>query len=185
MCHANSQWSRTLSTVLLGLHSSVVNSGSSPAEFVYGTTLRIPGEFVLPDYESADPQIFLEEFREHIRQIKPVPVGHHCKRCVFVHKDLASCTHVYLRVTVSRRSLEQPYTGPHKVLDRISDRVFKIDVNGVPRNVSVENIKPTYFVPEYVSDNPSSSSHVSSRETTPALKTYLKKSVRFAPSTKE
>ena len=55
MCHANPQWSRTLSTVLLGLRSSVMDSGSSPAEFVYGTTLRIPGEFVLSNYESDDP----------------------------------------------------------------------------------------------------------------------------------
>ena len=132
MCHANPQWSRTLSTVLLGLRSSVMDSGFSPAEFVYGTTLRIPAEFVLPDYESADQQIFLEEFRKHVRQVKPVPVGHHCKRRVFVHKNLASCTNVFLRVTISRRSLEQPYTRPHKVLDRISDRVFKIHVNGVP-----------------------------------------------------
>ena len=162
-----------------------MDSGSSPAEFVYGTTLRIPGEFVLPDYESADPQIFLEEFCEHMRQVKPVPVGHHCKKRVFVHKDLASCTHVFLRVTVSKSSLEQPYTGPHKVLDRISDRVFQIDVNGVPRNVSVENIKPAYFVADYVSDNPSSSSHASSREATPVLKTYSKKSDRFVPGTKE
>ena len=122
-CHANPQWSRTLSTVLLGLRSTVMNSGYSPAEFVYGTTLRIPGEFVLLDYESADPQIFLEEFREHMRQVKPVPAGHHCKRRVFVHKNLALCTHVFLRVTVSRRSREQPYTGPHKILDRISDRL--------------------------------------------------------------
>ena len=74
---------------------------------------------------------------------------------------------------------------PQKVWDRILDRVFKINVNEVPRNVSVENIKPAYFVSENVFGNPSSSSHVSSRETTPALKTYSRKSVRFAPGTKE
>ena len=89
-----------------------MDCGSSLAEFVYGTTLRIPGEFVLPNYESADPQIFLEELREHIRQVKPVPVGHHCKKRVFIHKDLALCTHVFLRMPVSKTSLEQPYTGP-------------------------------------------------------------------------
>ena len=89
---------------------------------------------------TTNPQIFLEEFREHMRQVKPVPVGHHCKIRAFVHKDLALCTHVFLRMTVSKKSLEPPYTGPHKVVDRISDRVFKIDVNGVTRNVSVENI---------------------------------------------
>ena len=43
-----------------------MNIGSSPAELLYGTTLRIPGEFILPDDFNPDPKIFLEEFREHI-----------------------------------------------------------------------------------------------------------------------
>ena len=47
-----------------------------------------------------------------------------------------------------RKSLERPYTGPHQVLERIPDRVFKIDVNDAPRNVSVENIKPAFYVRE-------------------------------------
>ena len=34
---------RVLSTVMLGLRSNVMDCGSSPAEFIYGTTLRIPG----------------------------------------------------------------------------------------------------------------------------------------------
>ena len=37
MCHANPQWSRTLFTVLLGLRSNVLDTGSSPAEYVYGS----------------------------------------------------------------------------------------------------------------------------------------------------
>ena len=63
MCHANHNWSRSLSTALLGLRSNVMDIGSSPAEFLYGTTLRILGEFVLPDDFNPDPKIFLEEFR--------------------------------------------------------------------------------------------------------------------------
>ena len=38
MCHANHNWSRSLSTVLLGLRSNVMDTGSSPAEFLYDTT---------------------------------------------------------------------------------------------------------------------------------------------------
>ena len=120
--------------------------GSSPAEFLYGTTLRIPGEFVIPDDITPNRQIFLEEFREHMRSIKPVPVGHHHENCAFLHQDIGSCTHVFLLVGTGKKSLERPYTGPHKVINRIFDRIFEIDINGSPRRVSVENVKPAHFL---------------------------------------
>ena len=47
MCHSNREWSLSLSSVLIGLRTNVLDIGASPAEFVFGTTLRIPGEFVL------------------------------------------------------------------------------------------------------------------------------------------
>ena len=88
MCHADPDWSRSLSTILLGLSSNVMEIGSSPAEFVYGTTLRIPGEFVLPDNFTPNPHFFVEEFRKHMQSIKPVPVGHHCNKRAFLYKDI-------------------------------------------------------------------------------------------------
>ena len=129
----NKDWSRSLSTVLLGLRSHILDSGASPAEYLFGTTLRIPGEFVLPDDFAPNPQVFLEEFREHMRKIKPVPVSQKYKKKTFFYKDLATSSHVFLRVGASRRSLEHPYTGPHKIIKRTSDRVYEIDVGGVPR----------------------------------------------------
>ena len=75
MCHANEGWSRVLSTVLLGLHTHVrLDTGASLAEFVYGTTLRVSGEFVLPDDLTPNPQMFIDEFREHMRKVKPISV---------------------------------------------------------------------------------------------------------------
>ena len=40
----------------------------------------------------------------------------------------------------------RPYSGPYKVINRASDRVYEIDVNGTARQVSVKNIKPAYFL---------------------------------------
>ena len=128
MCHSDIEWSRSLSTVLLGLRLNVMDSGSSPAEFLYGTSLRIPGEFVLPDDFKPNPHFFLDEFREHMRKVKPVPVNQKFKRKLFLFKDLKTC--------------------PHKILNRTSDRVFEIDFNGTPRQVSVESIKHAYFARE-------------------------------------
>ena len=76
-------------------------------------------------------------------KIKPIPVAQKYKRNAFVFKELSSCSHVFLR-DHARKALERPYTGPHKVLNRPSDRVSEIEVNGVSRHVFVENIKPAH-----------------------------------------
>ncbi|KZC12504.1 hypothetical protein WN55_04311 [Dufourea novaeangliae] len=150
LCHANPTWTRVLSTVMLGLRNNVMDTGSSPAEYLYGTTLRIPGEFVLPDDElsNSDPRAFIEEFRAHMQKVKPVPVGQRHKKRAFLFKDLATCTHVFLRAGTTKKALERPYTGPHKVLKRTTDRVVEIEVNGKPRSVSIENVKPAYTIRE-------------------------------------
>ena len=173
MCHSDRDWSRSLSTVLLGLRTNVLDIGSSPAEFTFGTTLRIPGEFVLPEDFSPNPHVFLEEFREHMRKIKPVPVAQKYQRKAFVFKDLNSCTHVFLR-DHARKSLERPYTGPHKVLKRVTDGIFEIDVNGVSRHVSVENIKPAYFMRDDIDQL-----QAADTAAPPALRTYSRKRVSF------
>lgn len=149
MCHNNAQWTRTLSTVLLGLRTHLrTDTAASPADYVYGSQLRIPGEFFLLEDVNPNPQIFLEDFREHMRQVRPVPVAHNYKKRAFFFKDLGTCSHVFMRAPVNRKALEQPYSGPFKILERVTDRVYSIEVNGKPRSVSVELLKPAYFVPE-------------------------------------
>lgn len=147
MCHSGQHWIHVLSTVLLGLRSNVLDSGSSPAEYIYGTTLKIPGEFILPEKFTPDPQIFLEKFLKHMRLVKPAPVAHKHKRKIFFHKDINFCSHVFLKSGTIKKSLECPYSGPHGMIERVSDRVFEIDINGIKRRLSVKNIKPAFFVP--------------------------------------
>ncbi|KYN22084.1 hypothetical protein ALC57_05502 [Trachymyrmex cornetzi] len=114
MCHNSSNWANLLPTVLLGLRNQVrLDTGASPAEFLFGTTLRIPGEFVTDNDFTPDPQIFVNDFRTFMRECKPVPVTHKYKKRAFYYKDLASCTHVFLR-NDAKRALERLYSGPHQ-----------------------------------------------------------------------
>lgn len=39
----------------------------------------------------------------------------------------------FFRIDAVKKPLEQPYSGPHEVLLRIDDYVFKINVNGVEK----------------------------------------------------
>ncbi|XP_033213723.1 uncharacterized protein LOC117170795 [Belonocnema kinseyi] len=179
ICPANKEWSQTHSTILLGLRSNVLDIGSSPAEFVFGTTLRIPGEFVLPEDFAPDPHTFIEEFRKHMRKIKPIPVGHKYKRKPFLFKDLTVCSHVFMRKH-ARKSLERPYTGPHKVISRTSDRVYEIYVNGTKREVSIEHLKPAYFMREDIeSIFPIQRESANETGLASALRTYSRKKVTF------
>lgn len=144
MCHNGQDWSRVLSTVLLGLRSHVrADTGASPAEFLFGTNVRLPGEFFSPEDLTPNPKIFIEEFREFMRQVRPVPVVHNYRKRAFFYKDLKTCTHVFLRNT-AKKALERPYSGPHKVEKRLSDAVYRITVNGILRSVSTELLKPAF-----------------------------------------
>ncbi|XP_011874422.1 PREDICTED: uncharacterized protein LOC105565658 [Vollenhovia emeryi] len=110
MCHNAPNWLDVLPTVLLGLRTHVrLDTKASPAEFLYGTVLRIPGEFFLQEDFTPDPQIFVDDFRQHMRQVKPVPVAHHYKRRAFRFKELSACTHVFLRKDCVKKPLERPY----------------------------------------------------------------------------
>ncbi|XP_029162975.1 uncharacterized protein LOC114934491 [Nylanderia fulva] len=147
MCHDTPDWVSVLSTVLLGLRTHVrLDTGASPAEFIYSTTLRVPGEFFLHDDFTSEPQIFVEDFRQYMRQLKPIPVTHHTKKRPFRFKDLYSFTHVFLRCDAVKRPLERPYTSPFKVLKQDSDQVFTLEIHGKPQSVSVERLKPAHFL---------------------------------------
>ena len=146
MCHNNREWVEVLPTVLLGLRTSVKEDiGATAGELVYGTTIRIPGEFFLDEEMPPDPKFFVEKFRHHMTQVRATPISRHDRRKVFVHKDLSTCSHVFVRIDRVKKPLEHPYEGPYKVLERLSDNVFKMEIQGKATNISVERLKPAYF----------------------------------------
>ena len=75
----------------------------------------------------------------------------------------------------ARGSLERPYTGPHKVIRRTSDRVYEIDVCGTPRQVSVEHLKPAYLLREATDNNATTGDDDSNQTNVPTIKTYTRK----------
>lgn len=159
MCHQTSEWTTILPTVLLGLRTCYKKDiEGSAAEYMYGTTLRIPGEFFTQEEPPSDPNIFLEEFRIHMRNSKPTPASHHCKNKPFCFKDLYTSSHVFLRQDAPKKGLDQPYSGPHRVIKRLNDRVFTIDINGRTANVSIERLKPAHVATaEILEDIPTQS----------------------------
>ncbi|KAL7724787.1 hypothetical protein ACLKA6_000423 [Drosophila palustris] len=100
------------------------------------------------------PLDFAVRFREHMRMIRPVPAAHHSQKSMFIHKNQADCSHVFLRTDAVRQPLEPPYTGPYKVVKRSTDRVFVIEMDGKEVAVSTERLKPAFILNESGDDTP-------------------------------
>jgi len=62
ICQNNHEWVDVLPTVLLGLRTSIKDDiNASAAELLYGTTLRLPGEFFIDVEPTNEPRLFLKQ----------------------------------------------------------------------------------------------------------------------------
>lgn len=106
--------------------------GAFPTQYLYGTVLRLPEEFFTDADHPEDHNYYLQLFKNHMQLLRPIPASHHSTRGTFIHVHslalLNKCLIQKLReetyVTAS------PYSVLHKVLQRIDNKVFKIDING-------------------------------------------------------
>ena len=134
--------------ILLGLRTTYKEDiRASPAEMVYGTTLRIPSEFFCENSNNSTQTDFANLLRGAMRELRPRDTAWHGQRNVFVHPDLQSCTNVFVRNDSIRPSLSSPYDGPFKVLAR-TEKHYKISMNGRNAFVSVDRLKPAYTIIE-------------------------------------
>ena len=140
-------WTERLPIVLLGIRTAFkTDLQCSTAELVYGTTLRLPGEFF--HHEASDPiteqTTLLTRLKTAMRELRAVPVREQSQRNTYVSKDLSACTHVFVRNDTVRKPLQQPYNGPFRVIDR-TDKYFTLDLNGRSDKVSLDRLKPAYL----------------------------------------
>ena len=146
MCHADEQWTTALPLVLLGIRTAYMEVlQSSAVELVYGKSLRVPGEVLVPAAPKVKASTFIQQLRRHMDQLRPTPAARHVSPTTFIHKDLRDSTHVFLRQDATRRALEPPYSGPHKVMAR-TDKTLAIVMRGRRVNVSTDRVKPAYLL---------------------------------------
>ncbi|BHF67897.1 hypothetical protein SprV_0301092600 [Sparganum proliferum] len=112
------------------------------AEFVYGTPLRLPGEFVQSSTTNI-PSTFVQQLKQRMAQLRPTPTRPTSKR-VFVHEDLKSSPFVFVRHDAVRKSLCSPYDGPYKVLQRM-DKYYVVQKADKTDTASIDRLKPAYL----------------------------------------
>ncbi|BHF70471.1 hypothetical protein SprV_0301352200 [Sparganum proliferum] len=146
-------WTDHLPLVLLGIRSALKpDLDCSAAELVFGVTVRLPGEMISPTPQSAveDPTNLLHRLRQFMRTLFPVPPRSSASPS-HLEKDLATCSHVYLRCDRVRRPLEPPYDGPFRVISR-GTKNFRIQRGTREEVVSVDRLKAA--VPDTPPDEP-------------------------------
>jgi len=136
-CHEH--WAEAQPLVLLGIRSAWKEDlQASTAELVYGSLLRLLGEFFAPF--SADCTAitdFASRLRVHIGKLRPVPISKHAAPSTFIFEDLATTSQVFLRHGALRGDLQAPYVGPYRVLRR-GEKKYTIDVQGSEKTVSID-----------------------------------------------
>ncbi len=119
MSHATREhWVDNLPIVLLDIRSSFKpDVNACAAELVYGSTIRLPGEFLEQTTPPAPGDIndLLHRLRQFVRSQQPQPPRFSMAPS-FLDPYLKTCSHVFLRCDRVRRPLQPPYDGPCQVL---------------------------------------------------------------------
>ena len=140
-------WTTTLPAVLLGARSTVQELlGRSAAEIVYGTTLRLPGEFSHKYIADAHTDLgnYSDKLRVAMSRLSLCPLRDSPQSNIFQYKEIDTCSHVFLRRIAIAVPLTAPYDGPYKVIVR-SGRVMKILIEGKVETVSLDRFKPAHL----------------------------------------
>ncbi|GFU19929.1 retrovirus-related Pol polyprotein from transposon 412 [Nephila pilipes] len=154
MAHGNAQLTTVLPTILMGFRATWKEDlQATTAEMIYGAPIRFPGEFLCPSKPSADPvDTFVGRLRETMQRLSHPTTQHHGHYTIFVSKDLATCSHVFLRTDSLKKDLQPPYDGPYKVVNR-TEKVFRILRHGKEVSVNIDSLKPAY-IPKELEDIP-------------------------------
>lgn len=142
-------WVAELPMVLLGIRSSWrVDPDCSPAELVYGSTLRLPGEFFQPPAaRTFEPDsTFLKHLQHTMRSVQPPAPKFHGQQSTYVPANLASTGYVYVRIDCHRHPLQRPYRGPYRIIDT-SEKFFTLDIKGRSEKISIDRLKAAFVTP--------------------------------------
>lgn len=143
-CHETEKWTEVLPLVLLGIRTTLKEDiQCTAAELVYGTTLRIPGDFIQPSTDQVeDPASYVSRLKRHMNKISATPTRVQ-QRTSYIDNKLFQASHVYVRHDAVRRPLQPTYDGPFLVLSR-NKKCFKIARNGRTDFVSIDRLKTAH-----------------------------------------
>ena len=144
-----------LHLTLLGIRTSLKEDlKCTAAELVYGTSLRLPGEFFVPHNASdTDPTNYVAQLKHTMQALRCKPPRKPSQLRGHVDDSLNCASHVFVRRDAVRKPLQSPYDGPYQVLSR-SLKFYTLDLNGRKDTVSVDRLKPAHLDVSPLVDSP-------------------------------
>ncbi|XP_064479987.1 uncharacterized protein LOC135393503 [Ornithodoros turicata] len=138
-------WTEHLPFILLGLRSVFRDDlGCTAAELLYGTTLRLPGDFFSSSPHDAEPTVeFVERIRRSMAQLCPTAKRASASRPTYIPKELQTTKFVFLRHDAVRKPLQRPNDGPYEVIER-GPATFKLKIGDRLDTVTLDRLKPAF-----------------------------------------
>ena len=125
---------------MLGLQSSPKDdSGLSPAEAIYGSTLSLPGEFL--KHSEFPPESFLRNVEKAVLGFSGPPQHHVLPQPL--PRALLNADFVFVHDDASKPPLSPLYRGPYRVL-HCSEKFFVLQIGDKSDSVSVDRLKPVF-----------------------------------------
>ncbi|XP_046145517.1 uncharacterized protein LOC123988815 [Osmia bicornis bicornis] len=144
--HGTKTWTDSIPTILLGLRTALKeDSDYSISQMVYGTTIKLPGEFFVKSKMSISPETFISRLQSQMEAVRPCTARYRTNLKIFVHKDLKTCSHVFVRTDRVKKPLEPAYEGPFKVQSR-NEKYFRVQIQGKSARISIDRLKPAYML---------------------------------------
>ncbi|GFR04339.1 hypothetical protein TNCT_714321 [Trichonephila clavata] len=104
-CKEQLSESTTLAHPVSNAHLAIMVDSSDNA--VGGVMQQYASDF-LHDSKLASPSSFVQQLRNTFADLRTVLPSHHTKQKPFIFRDLATCTHVFVRTDSVRTSLQPP-----------------------------------------------------------------------------
>ena len=142
----SADWMTTVPLILLGIRTALKQDlNATTAEMVYGTTLRLPGEFFTPASTTSlpDPSEYLNKLKTLFRNITPTSPRPNTSN-TNIPPELSTATHVFIRHDAVRKPLQPPYDGPYPIVKR-TNKYFTIKLNNRTDTVSIDRLKPAHL----------------------------------------
>ena len=154
-----SAWSRILPWILLGRRTSHhTELNATPAQLVFGSNPKVPGELIHPMGEDSTPEDIIKRVTEAINR-PPAQTALHKKTNIYMPPSTQTCTHVWTQ-RAKRGPLDPAYDGPYPIIERLGDTSLKIRVgwlnNGKPREEirHWRSCQPVPYTPEESAERP-------------------------------
>ena len=156
------RWTELLPLILLRLRTTFKQDlQCTPAQLVYGTTLRLLGQFFIssPATMPLDPTLYADRLSSYMHQLRPVPPRLQSPPS-HVPPNPSTCTHVFVRHDAIHKPLDPPYDGSYQIIRRY-EKHFLLDIQGKQIFATLNRLKPGYLdsapvntTPDTLKDSP-------------------------------